>query len=361
MLRKILLLGTSCAGILTASAQDATTTGATKDSVKSKKAVVTAYVDAYYRYDFDKMPSNNKTSFTNSQNSFELGMASVKLEHTIGKVGMVADVGFGRRAEEFSYNDANSMLALKQAYVTYAPSSKVKFTAGSWATHVGYELVDPYANKNYSMSYMFSYGPFFHTGVKADVTLGSHNFMVGLVNPTDFKTTDIKFKYLVAQYSTALSSDKVNLYLNYLGGSSSDTTSNSQVDAVVTATVSDKFSIGYNGTMAFSKYEPKLQKSNSTNWWGSALYLNYDVNSWFGLNLRSEIFSDKKMITPIFSPALIGGTVFENTLSANFKIDNLTIIPELRIDNANQAIFNKSTGAATKSTSSFLVAVVYQL
>ena len=41
----------------------------------------------------------------------------------------------------------------------------------SWATHVGYELVDAYLNRNYSMSYMFSYGPFFHTGIKADFAI----------------------------------------------------------------------------------------------------------------------------------------------------------------------------------------------
>ncbi len=47
----------------------------------------------------------------------ELGMASVRLDHSIGKVSVVADLGFGKRAEDFSYNDANTMLAIKQAYL----------------------------------------------------------------------------------------------------------------------------------------------------------------------------------------------------------------------------------------------------
>jgi hypothetical protein len=46
--------------------------------------------------------TNNYTSFTNSQNSFELGMASIKADYSIGKVDGVIDLGFGRRAEEFS-------------------------------------------------------------------------------------------------------------------------------------------------------------------------------------------------------------------------------------------------------------------
>src|SRR5215471_18763872 len=77
---------------------------------------ISGSADIYYRYNLDKpkgSPYNNFTSFTNSQNSFELGMASLKAEHSVGKVGMVADLGFGKRAEEFSYNDASTRFAIK--------------------------------------------------------------------------------------------------------------------------------------------------------------------------------------------------------------------------------------------------------
>jgi len=140
-------------------------TNAQTDS--SQKAPVastsfTASIDAYYRTNFNAPigKTNNLTSFTNSQNSFELGMASVKWDHSIGKISATADLGFGRRASEFSYNDAGAMAAIKQLYISYQISNYVKLTMGKWATHVGYELLDAYANRNYSMSYGFSYGPF---------------------------------------------------------------------------------------------------------------------------------------------------------------------------------------------------------
>ena len=60
----------------------------------------------------------------------------------MGKVGVVGDIGFGKRARDFSYNDEESMLAIKQLYLSYSPWENVKFTGGSWATHIGYELVD---------------------------------------------------------------------------------------------------------------------------------------------------------------------------------------------------------------------------
>ena len=225
-----------------------------QDSTVVVKPVISGFADAYYRYSFlDPVPSENNfdnyTSFTNSHNSFELGMLSVKLEHTMGKVGVVGDIGFGKRARDFSYNDEESMLAIKQLYLSYSPWENVKFTGGSWATHIGYELVDAPANRNYSMSYMFSYGPFFHTGLKAEITAGKSGFMLGYVNPSDFKSANFSRKYVIGQYSLAMAEDKVKLYLNALAGKMNKESRNNQFDMVVTGAVSDKFSLGYNGTV----------------------------------------------------------------------------------------------------------------
>ncbi|MFT3825090.1 MAG: porin [Chitinophagaceae bacterium] len=325
-----------------------------QDSTKPK-LLVSGYVDVYYRYNFQNAKSqgatNNATSFTNSQNSFELGMASVKLEHSFGKVGVVADLGFGKRAEEFSYNDSGTLLAVKQAYITYAPSDKIKFTAGSWGTHVGYEVLDPYLNRNYSMSYMFSYGPFFHTGVKADVTLGNFGIMLGIVNPTDLKSANFQRKFLIGQLSAATSNGKLKAFLNYQGGKYEDDTKVKQVDLTVTGTVSDKFSVGYNGTVQ----SVKPSGGDAESWWGSAVYLNYDPTAAFGLTLRGEYFDDKKAV----SGGAFGTSIFATTLSGNIRIGNLTVIPELRLDSAKDPYFVKNSGAGTKSASSFLLAAIY--
>jgi len=163
MLRKILASGVAITTLNMAFAQDSS-------QVSAPALAVTGSADVYYKYDFGKSRYNNLTSFTNSHNRFELGMATVKLEHKTSKVDMVADLGFGKRAQEFSYNDQGILAGIKQLYISYSPNSWLKFTAGSWATHVGYELVDAYANRNYSMSYMFTNGPFFHTGLKAEAT-----------------------------------------------------------------------------------------------------------------------------------------------------------------------------------------------
>lgn len=341
---------------IVASAQSTAT-----DEPKSS-TTISGNADVYYKYDFGKHATNGLTSFTQSHNSFELGMASVKIEHKVSKVSMVADLGFGRRAQDFSYNDEGIMAAIKQLYVSYSPADWVKFTMGSWATHVGYEVVDPYGNRNYSMSYMFTNGPFFHTGVKAEFTAGKHGFMIGVANPTDYKKappTNNK-KFLLAQYSVA-PSDKVKAYLNFVAGQFPDYTKNNQLDLVVTGKVSDMFSLAYNGTVSSSKFkETNGRYTSNESWWASAIYLNLDPKPYFGLTLRSEYFSDSKGVK-VFNHVAGGGSVFATTLSANFKFNNFVIIPEFRLDAAsNDHIFLDKNGNGKSSSGNFLLAGVYQ-
>lgn len=95
-----------------------------QDSAKCPLPAITGSLDAYYRYNFNNPKSgatNNYTSFTNSQNSFQLGMASIRADHIFGKASATIDLSFGRRAEEFSYAnpDYSTLFAIKQAYVSY--------------------------------------------------------------------------------------------------------------------------------------------------------------------------------------------------------------------------------------------------
>ena len=333
-----IILGTALNGI------------AQSDSTKKATTTFIGSVDGYYRFNFSepKTGTNNLTSFTNSNNSFELGMASVRVDHSVGKVSATVDLGFGKRAQEFSYNDVGTTLtAIKQAYLSYAPSDKVKFTFGKWATHCGWELLDAYANRNYSMSYGFSFGPFFHTGLKADISLGRKSaLMLGIANPVDYVSAPSPTKYIIAQFSTGSSNDKLKAYLNFHGG-----TGLTQFNLVVNGVLSNQWSIVYDGSLNTTK----IGTTNSS-WKSHAVYFNYDPTILFGLTLRADYFDDRKL-----SPLLAGGkNVFATTLSGNVKVDNLTIIPELRLDNASTTIFTKGTGLGTKSTASFILAAVYK-
>ena len=346
-----------CLFILTATVSQVMFSQNADTTSKKGNLSISGSVDAYYRYNFanakDSGRTNNYTSYTNSQNSFELGMASLKADYTIGKVQAVADLGFGRRAEESSYNDNGTLAAVKQGFVAYSPSDKVKFTMGKWFTHVGYEVADAYLNRNYSMDYMFSYGPFYHTGIKMDVTANSNfSFMIGVTNPTDFSTASFTKKNFIGQIHLVTTNSKINAYLNYVGGKDMSDATVNQVDLVFTGTISSKFSIGYNGTV--KSVEP--DGGNSDSWWGSALYFNYDPSSVFGLTARGEYFGDENGV------AGFGTNIFDFTLTGNIHINNLTIMPEFRLDGAQDPMFYKNSDKLTptaKSTGSFILGAAF--
>ena len=327
-----------------------------KDS--TSKTVISGSVDVYYRYDFNNQVANNKTSFTNSNNSFELGAARLKIEHTVSKLDMVAELAFGKRAQEFSYNDVGTLSAIRQLYISYSPWQNIKFTAGEWATHFNNEIFEPDGNHNYSMSYMFTYGPFFHTGVKAEATYGKNGFMLGITNPNDYKSlTDAK-KYLIAQYSYS-ANDNFKLFLNYFSGQRpTDSVKVSQLETILIQKFNEKFNMLFIGGIAFGKHQQFGKYGNSKNWSYSGLYFNYDATSMLGFTLRTEYFNDNNQQN-LYAAFPVGGSVFETTLSTNFKVENLTIIPEFRFENASQKIYTKSNSGATNTDGSFLIAAVY--
>ena len=291
--------------------------------------------DAYYKYDFSKQ-MNGLTSFTNSQNSFELGMASIEAGHTFGKASVFVDLGFGKRAAEFSYNetpdkDASAKFLIKQLYFTYNVTDEFKFVAGSFGTHIGYEVLDAVDNKNYSMSYAFSYGPFFNTGVKAQYTSGHFTAMLGLTNPTDFKSAMDAGSYqktFIGQLGYI--GETGSAYLNFTTGSTNpipgsiipvSDENKTQFDLTASKTISDSFGLGLNAT--YAKTTNDFDSALDGEWFSVVGYANYSFSPSLLLAYRIEYF-DAKDAAPSMG-TLTGSSVFANTVSLNYKVGKLTI------------------------------------
>lgn len=314
---------------------------------------VSGAVDAYYQYNFnDNAPG--LTSFTGDHNSFSLGMAKFGLAKEIGKVSFGVDLGFGPRADAANGYSGTSFASIQQMFVAYAPTDKLSFTFGNFGTHVGYELIDAKDNFHYSTSYMFSYGPFYHTGLKANYQVSEKiGLMLGIFDDTDNKFDVVPGKHIGAQVSFAL--DNGDVYVNYLSGTDGlDTVSFNQIDLTAAFALSDKFNLGLNSTIKSIVADD--EEKTTANWYGAAVYLDYALSENFTLGLRTEYFNDS-------SAAIFGVddlSIIDVTLSGNIAIDALTIIPEIRIDSASSDIFTDADGAATGVSPSFLLAVVYE-
>jgi hypothetical protein len=347
---KFLLLATLLLGGTTMFAQEAVLVKETVEEEEKSSLQISGFVDAYYQYNFNNNAAGT-TSFTPEHNSFELGMANIVFAKDFDKVGFVADLAFGPRANAANGVGGFTTDIVKQLFVTYSPTDAITLTAGNFSTHVGYELIDAPGNFNYSTSYMFSNGPFFHTGIKADFAINDKfGAMVGLYNDTDTKS-DVGAapgKHVGAQLSYA--DDKFGVYLNYLGGREDTSLMANQIDLTATFQATEDFLIGLNVTNKAYDFD-----GVAASWFGAALYLNYSISDAVGLGFRGEYYDDSDAI----KYGVSGLTFMEYTLSANLKKGALTFIPELRLDVASQDYFTDADGAATSVSPALIFGVYY--
>src|SRR6202000_2395382 len=126
--------------------------------------------DTYWKYDFSKT-SNIPTSFASDQNSVSIDMIDLGLKKTVGKASFVGELGFGPRGQYQSLPNgdgmdanANNSFHIQNLYVSYNVTDKFNLTAGYMSTFIGYEVISPAANFNYSTSYLFTNGPFQNAG-----------------------------------------------------------------------------------------------------------------------------------------------------------------------------------------------------
>ena len=330
------------------------------DSTKADAPLtISGEVDAYFRVTDNKV-NGSKTSYTSQQGGFGLGMANVVVARDNGKIGFVADLMFGQRGDETNYSYSGTAAIIKQLYMTYKPTDKVKFTAGNFMTFFGYELAEASNNLNYSMSYNYTNGPFFHTGVKLDVAFtDKFSGMIGVFNQTDskgyfglkkgYEYLDTRKKIVGGQL--AYVSGPFKIYFNGLTGKGGDSTLSTTLDITTSYQATEKLGLGYNFLMQNNSKESTKSSFN-----GSALYLNYAFSPKFTLAARGELFNDKDGLKYAASDNAI--TAF--TLSGNIKIDAFTIIPEIRFDSAKKAIWVDDTNKAKTSETSFILAAVYK-
>ncbi len=279
-------------------------------------------------------------------------MANVigSFESENGKVGAVADLVFGPRGEEAVFLSGPSSNIVNQLYVYWNVSEKVKLTLGNFNTFLGYEVISPTLNFNYSTSYMFSYGPFSHTGIKADFTLSEDwSAMLGVLNQTD--ATEFNFDN---DYTLGAQLGYKTTYLNFLYGKQGGSTESTfQVDLTTGHDLSDDFYLGLNAT---------YNDTDGASFYGVALYPQYKTSESFTLGLRGEYFAEAEG-----GAGAIGGyddegdaSVLAVTLTGSYTVGDLTIKPEFRLDSASEDTFLDTDLEPNSSLSSFLIAGIYK-
>lgn len=272
-----------------------------------------------------------------SANAFGLGFANTVFAYEKGKAGVVADIAFGPKAD-----DANLAGAINQLYVYYNLSEKLTLTAGQFNTFLGYEVINPSANFNYTVSYLFNAGPFSHTGVKLDYAASEDlSFMAALTNA--HALTSATGNYADATQFGAQIGYK-GQYLNFIAGAVDATSAKDWIffDYTGGFDVSDTFYVGINAAYADSS-------NDAAGYYGAALYLQNAFSDKFSLGLRPEIFT---------ATGAMDETVTAFTLTSNVSVtENFKFITDLRFDSSDDSIIEAFPTKSSTSTLTF--AAVY--
>jgi hypothetical protein len=296
---------------------------------------ISGTVDAYFQTNLsapDDAGQSFGTSFAD-ETGFALGMANLVAAYDMGSTGVVADVVFGPRGDAAvgGYN-------LNQLYAYWNVNETTTLTMGRWNTYLGYEVISPTGNFNYSTSYMFSSGPFSMVGLKVDFALSDDfSLMLAVMNPTDVNNNTIGGYSLGAQLG--YKGQYLNLYAD------DDEVLGFEIDYTGGFDLSDDVFLGINAA---------YQTMEDAGFYGVALYPQYTVSDSFALGLRGELFGyhdDSDDDLP---------SVFATTITGSYSVENLTIKPEIRMDAWSESEpYLDNDGLASDSLSAFALAVIY--
>jgi len=334
--------------------------GLTFGQEEEPKFNVTGSVDAYFHtslngtnevsledgYDAGAFTSAPSAFMGNDDRGFSGGNVNLKLSYEGEKVGFVADLAYGPRADAQFYD----FDVVNEAYMYWNASEKVTLMMGRWNSWMGYENFAAADNFHYSYSHQYTFGPRNMNGIAAQFSLGNDfNFGIGVMNPLE--TTEGNTS---GDYSIAAGISKGDYGVSFL--SSQDETF---IDVKAKLNFSDSFSVALNGNFASWDDDAMLTGTRGAGLSGTEGYMSlsaysqFQTSDAFAWGLRLEYFN-------VYESEGDDTNVFSPTLTGNYSVGNLTIRPELRLDSASEDIFWNSDADDTQGgLSTFTLAAVY--
>lgn len=143
-------------------------------------------LDLYYGYNFNKPKITNgvastgpgQRNFDYKDNLFSLGLAELSISKattTTSRFGFTIKLAYGPTEDLLTSSGDVDNKNVLQAYGTYLVpfgTKDITLDAGKFVTEMGYEVIEPGLNANYSRGLLFQYFiPYYHAGVRAAVPL----------------------------------------------------------------------------------------------------------------------------------------------------------------------------------------------
>jgi hypothetical protein len=328
-----------------------------------------------YQYNFND-PDSNITSlraFDRDHNSFVLDLFQLQVSRAPGEdgVGFMTKIDFGKLAERLGTDwdgdgtagnvaEEQNSVEIQEAYITYnfpgLPDLQVK--AGKFATPIGAEVIEPWANPNISRSMQFAWGiPYIHTGATASYAFGSQaSLMLGIVNGWDNAVDNNDGKSFLG--SLAITPvEQFSLLLNGIYGAEQADRGDSKrglVDIVATIKPVENFAIILNYDYG---NETDLGVGGDAEWNAFSGILSYDIVEGLpvpiGFAFRGEVFDDSDGTRlPTLGGAGFGSFQSAAEVTGTFKVvlaEGLMFRTEYRYDWGNNALYENYPTAGDDS------------
>ncbi len=336
---------------------------------------VSGIVDGYYTFNNNKVDMFTQgRAFDVRHNAFSLQLAKLTLNKANSKddpLGFRIDIGLGETVDRIiSVSDSSRNDATKhvmQAYASYvAPiGSGLTLDFGKFYTPVGAEVIETKDNFNYSRGWLFAFGPYYHTGLRAKYAVNDKVALSGfLVNGWDnmFENNVGENAGKTVGFQIGLTPNKKFAFTQtYLAGPEAPLANVPDIsardnwrhvaDTVATYYATDKLTLL--GNFVYGSDGDNL--GNRGKWTGGAAYFKYAFNSKAAFSPRFEVFNDKDGLRTGTAQ-----TVKDITLTQELKLLNNFITRfEYRRDFSNQKFFTNSAGAARDNQNTFTIGVSY--
>ncbi len=328
----------------------------------------TVILDGYYTYNFNRPDDRFNAGFYMEprHNRPTLNMVKLNLEKQA-----TLESPFGFRVDLVGGPSNQLLLGTKdrargleatrvlwQGYVSYAaPVGKgLTIDFGKFATPIGAEVVDTKDNFNYSHSYLFAYGPFYHTGLRAKYAFTDKVSVTGyLVNAWDSigDTNSGKtfgFTVGIAPHK------KFNISQTYLAGPENPRDNGNWrhiFNTIATFMPTDKWT--FMGDFVYGNDRSTLGPRG--HWTGFAGYAKYAFNQRFAFAGRYDVFRDENALFTGLGQTLHGFTATQEVK----LVSNLVSKIEFRRGVSNQDFFTRSQNRVAKDQNVALVGLTWFL